>query len=98
MEGRVELKVLNPEGEPVKKEKRLAPRPDTLEGKKIGLIWNGKPYADKLLKEIGKLLVERHPTAETVFRRISFTSVKLPPGELEEIAKDIDVGVFTAGD
>ena len=98
MESRVELEVLNPEGKIVKKEKSLAPRLETLEGKKIGLVWNGKPNGDKLLNEIGDLLKERYPTAETVFRRVSFSGVKLPPGELEAIAKDIDAGVFASGD
>ncbi len=98
MEGKVELEVLNPEGKIVKKGKTLAPRLETLEGKKIGLVWNGKPNGDKLLNEVGKLLKERYPTAETVSYRISFSGTKLPPGELEAIAKDIDAGVFTSGD
>ncbi len=98
MEGRVELEVLNPAGEPVKMDTILAPRPQTLEGKKLGLVWNGKPNGDKLLNEIGDLLKERYPTTETVFRKISFTSRKLPPGELEAIANDIDVGIFSSGD
>jgi hypothetical protein len=79
MEGRVELEVLNPEGKIIKKGKSLAPRLETLEGKKIGLVWNGKPNGDKLLNEIGDLLKERYPTAETVFRRVNFSSGKLLP-------------------
>jgi hypothetical protein len=98
MEGKVELEVLNPEGKIKKKGKTLAPRLETLEGKKIGLVWNGKPVGDKLLYEIGKLLKERYPTAETAFHRVSFSGRKLPPGELEAIANDVDAGVFTSGD
>ena len=98
MEGKVELEVLNPEGKIVKKGKTLAPRPETLEGKKIGLVWNGKPNGDKLLNEVGKLLKERYPTVETVSYRISFSGTKLPPGEMEGIAKNIEAGVFTSGD
>ena len=98
MKSRVELEVLNPAGEPVKMDTILAPRPQTLEGKKIGLVSNGKPNAEKLLNEIGDFLKERYPTARTVFRKISYTSRKLPPGELEAIADDIDVGIFSSGD
>jgi hypothetical protein len=98
MGSRVELEVLNPAGEPVKMDTILAPRPQTLEGKNIGLISNGKPSGEELLNEIGNLLKERYPTAQTVFRKISFTSRKLPPGELEAIANDIDIGVFASGD
>ena len=95
---KVMLEVLDPTGVEVEKTKKLAPRPDTLEGKRIGLIWNTKPNADVLLDEIGKLLKERYPTAQTVPSRITFVCIKLPPGELEAIAKNIDVAVFASGD
>ena len=98
MTEKVSLEVLDPAGESLKIVEKLADRVETLDNKPIGLVWNGKPYADTLLLEIGDVLKERYPTAKTILRKISFTSVKLPPGELEAIAKDIDVAVFSAGD
>jgi hypothetical protein len=98
MEGNVELEVLNPEGRIVDKGTKLAPRLKTLEGKRIGLVWNGKPNGNVLLNEVGKLIKERYPTAEVVSHRVSYSGRKLPPGEVEAVAKDIDAGVFASGD
>jgi len=98
MESNVVLEVCNPEGALAEKGTKLAPRLKTLEGKRIGLVWNGKPNGDVLLKEVGKLIKERFPTAEVVPHRVSFSGRKLPAGELEAVAKDVDAGVFASGD
>ncbi len=98
MDTKVELEVLNPEGTIVEKGTKLAPRLKTLDGKRIGLVWNGKPNGDVLLKEVGKLIKERFPTAEVVPHRVSYSGRKLPPGEVEAVAKDVDAGVFASGD
>ena len=36
-----------------------APRPDSLEGKTIGLVWNGKANGDVALKRAGELIRRR---------------------------------------
>ena len=92
------LEVLNPIGEEKPKRKPLASRSNTLDGKKIGLVFNNKPNGDVFLSEVGKSLKEKYPTAEILNRAISYCCAELPKGELEEIAKDIDVAVFAAGD
>ncbi len=98
MDKKVELEVLNPEGRILEKGTKLAPRLASLDGKRIGMVWNGKPNGDVLLKEVGKLLKERFPTAEIVSHRVSYSGRKLPPGEIKAVAKDIDAGVFASGD
>jgi len=45
----------------------IAPRLETLEGKVIGLLWNGKPLADVALKTVGAIIKERYPTADLRF-------------------------------
>ena len=94
----ITLEVLDPTGKVVPKRKSIAPRPDTLEGKTIGLVCNCKPNADMLLSEIGKLLKERYPTAVLSPKRLSLPATKPPPGELERIARDIDVALLATGD
>lgn len=94
----VTLEVLDPTGAVVVKGKALASRVDTLEGKTIGLVWNLKPGGEVFLDEVGKLLGERYPTARLSHLTVSDCCVKLPPGELEAIAKDIDLAVFTSAD
>lgn len=39
--------------------KRLAPRPRSLRGCRVGILDNGKPNADVLLGRVAELLVER---------------------------------------
>ncbi len=94
----IRLEVLNPTGVDLTKKRSLAARPDTLDYKRIGLVWNRKPACEVLLAEIGKLLKERYPTAEIHSLQVSDCCTKLPPGELEAIAKQIDVGVFAGAD
>ena len=96
--GEVTLEVLDPTGVTIAKKKSLAPRLETLEGKKIGLVWNRKPNGDVLLDEIGKVLKERYPSVEAIPCPLSYCCRLLPPGELEGIAKGIDAAVSTGGD
>jgi hypothetical protein len=51
--------LVNPEGACWPESLRPAPRPTSLEGKAIGLAWNGKPGGDHALDEIATLLAER---------------------------------------
>ena len=58
-----QLEVLNPVA-PVLGEVEatpLAPRPSSLEGKTIGLIWNGKANGDVALRRAGEVLQQRIP-------------------------------------
>ena len=62
----------------------LAPRPASLEGKTLGLLWNGKANGDKALKRAGELIQKRVPDIT-----VKFYSGALPcPDRLMEQAKD----------
>jgi hypothetical protein len=90
------LRVLHPRG---KREALLArgvsPRLASLEGKKIGIYWNGKPDGDYFWDTIEGLLKKKFPTA-TVFRYNG-------PGDLGEalatkMAKEVDTFLYGVGD
>src|SRR5579859_4139794 len=51
--------LVNPEGAARPVSLRPAPRPTDLDGKTIGLAWNGKPGGEEALEEIARLLGER---------------------------------------
>jgi hypothetical protein len=55
----VEWEVLNPIAEYEELVSPLAPRLTDLNGKTVGLCWNGKPNSDVMLKAVGKALEER---------------------------------------
>ncbi len=40
--------------------KNFAPRPSSLEGKRIGLHWNGKPNGDFFLNRVAELLSQKY--------------------------------------
>ena len=79
------LEVLNPVA-PVLgdvKAHSLAPRPSSLEGKTIGLVWNGKAMGDVALKRAAELIQKRIPSVT-----FKFYSGALPvPRMLMERAK-----------
>jgi hypothetical protein len=58
--------VMNPIGDPPRAAFESAGRPGDLDGKRVGLFWNGKPGGDLLLDEIGRALAERFHGVEVV--------------------------------
>lgn len=55
----VRWELVNPEGAARAVGLTPAPRPASLEGKTIGLAWNGKPGGDVALESIAELLSQR---------------------------------------
>jgi len=96
--------VLNPWAE--KAENRayaLCPRPETLEGKTIGLYAHFKQSAPDILKEFEIQLAERYPTAK--FKHIQYkrdtTEITNDPdfqAELQKWLEDVDVVICGYGD
>lgn len=93
----VMLKVLIPAGEVPLDKRAGAPRVDSLDGKRIGLIYNMKPGGDVLLARTAELLKER------------FKDIKVdwfsrpccqPPSEayIEAAVKGSDVAIGAAAD
>jgi hypothetical protein len=93
----VKLKLLNPEATsqgdvhtfPV------APRPSTLDGKTVGLLWNDKRGGDLALRRVGQLLQDR-------FKNVTVIPYQGPRGYpkslLEQAFEECDVFVGSTGD
>ena len=92
------LEVLNPAGEvEAVAKKALAPRPGTLDGKRLGLIFNQKPGGAVLLERTAELLKERYKIAEVNwFSRVC--CVAPPEGYIESAVKGSDVAVAAAAE
>ncbi|MFC2069185.1 hypothetical protein ACFLTP_09315 [Chloroflexota bacterium] len=93
----VVLKVLNPAGEAKVHKKASATRFDSLDGKRLGLVYNRKPRGDVLLARTAELLKTRFKDIDvTWFDR----ECCKPPSEayIEAAAKGSDVVVAAAGD
>ena len=83
----------------------LAPRPPTLDGKRVGLLPNWRPSAIHVLAAIGKLLEERYRLKAVVIeqpvRELPIRTGKLldTMGEkLDDLARRVDVVVTATGD
>jgi hypothetical protein len=93
------LEVLQPNGSDVQDDGSVAAhRVDTLDGKRIGLVWNNKDYGDKLLEKVQELLEDRYPNATFNMWRLKECCVPPPEGELERIGEQVDAVVYTLGD
>ena len=83
----------------------LAPRPDTLDGRVVGLLPIWRPSAVKLLEAVGQLLSERYRLQAVVLEQ---PARELPQrtgglidalgGTLDALATRVDVVVTATGD
>jgi hypothetical protein len=92
------LKVLNPTAGPARGRGGIAPRPTSLDGKTLGVIWNGRAYGDRLLHEAIDILKERYRLRDVLFREKPFLGNIAPEPILAEMAARADVVVAGVGD
>jgi hypothetical protein len=88
--------VLSPwaEADPVPPKGLMAPRPTSLEGKKIGLYNNTKKAAQPILTVLEKKLKERFPTSQISWCNLHQTSTP----EFDNWLKSLDAVVAAVGD
>jgi hypothetical protein len=83
----------------------LASRPETLDGRVVGLLPNWRPSAVKLLEAVGQLLSERYHVQAVVMEQ---PARELPQrtgglidtlgGTLDDLASRVDVVITATGD
>jgi hypothetical protein len=95
---RAKLEVLDPSGGPVSTKTGLSPRLDSLAGKKIGVIWNGRPAGNQILYQVMKTLKEKDGVRETIFREKPFLGNIAPEELLQEMASQCDAVISGVGD
>src|SRR5262249_10355403 len=98
------MRVFNPMATVVTHQVQPAPRPPSLEGKTVGLVWNLKAGGDVALERVADRLRARVPSARFgpfhgAFggHRIALVS-QIDPGEADRIAKQCDVVIGTTAD
>jgi len=75
-----------------------APRPDSLAGRRVGLIENTKFNSDRLLMKIGDILKTEYGATETRIFRKHNSSVPAHQEIIDEVRKTCDVMVAGIGD
>ena len=83
----------------------LAPRPQTLDGRVVGLLPNWRPSASKILEVVGKLLEERYQLRAVVMEQPARELPQRTSGlidalgdTLDTLAARVDVVVTATGD
>ena len=92
------LEVFDPTTEPREQPITYVARPDSLRGKRIGLVENTKFNSDRLLLKIGKILVGEYGAAEARIWRKHNSSVPAHQEILDELSASCDVMVAGIGD
>ena len=75
----------------------LAPRPETLAGKTLGLFDNTKEQADIVLEALGDDLRRSHGVREVIMRRGIHYSKPAPIDIVEEMARKCDIVICALG-
>ncbi len=73
----------------------LAARPRSLDGKRIGLLWNGKRGGDTALAKAGELLQARFKNIKLV---TIVGSIGLKAEVIERAKKECDIAIGSTGD
>ena len=92
------LEVFDPTTDPKEQPITYVARPDSLKGKRIGLVENTKHNSDKLLLKIGKILTDEYGAAESRIWRKHNSSVPAHQEVLDELSASCDVMVAGIGD
>ena len=92
------LEVFDPTTDPKEQPITYVARPDSLRGRRVGLVENTKFNSDKLLLKIGKILVEEYGVAGTRIWRKHNSSVPAHQEILDELSASCDVMVAGIGD
>jgi hypothetical protein len=92
------FEILDPTVEPRRQPLTYVPRPDSLKGRRIGLVENTKFNSDKLLQRIGEILKTEYGAAETRMWRKHNSSVPAHDEIIDEAKRGVDVVVAGIGD
>jgi hypothetical protein len=92
------IELLDPTTEASAQSIAYAPRPGSLQGKRVALIENTKFNSDELLRRIGDILVQEYGAASTRMFRKKNSSVPAHDEIIEEVRRTCDVMVAGIGD
>jgi hypothetical protein len=92
------IEVLDPTVEVVTQPVTFVPRPESLAGRRIGLVENTKFNSDRLLQKIGDVLVAEYGAAGTRMWRKKNSSVPAHEEIVQEVRATCDAMVAGIGD
>lgn len=91
------LDLIDPVWESPKDQRRMAPRLDSLTGKRAGFLDNRKDNADIILKRVAERLEKDYGTTTALYRTKIVHSRRAEPAMLDELAANCDFVVTSTG-
>jgi|TARA_B100001971_G_C17684365_1_gene283865 hypothetical protein len=73
----------------------MAPRPASLKGKTIGLVWNGKANGDVALRRAGELVQQRVPGVKVKFYS---GALPTPTALMDQAIREVDAAIGCTAD
>ena len=92
------FKILDPTVEALPESTLLAPRPDDLNGKTVGLLSNSKRNADKLLDAVCSLLQDTYEFRAVVRLDKGDASRPAPKRIMDQLLEECDLVITATGD
>lgn len=92
------IRVFDPTSRNVEQEIRLAPRPSSLRGLRIGLVENTKYNSSTLLLRIAAILEREHGAQSHLLRSKRNPGTPVDEGTVEEFKTAVDVAIAGVGD
>jgi hypothetical protein len=92
------MNLFDPTSSPVAREVRLAPRPVSLDGLRLGLVENTKFNSDTLLVKLAERLARRHGMTVAPMARKRSPSHEVDDRILETLRQQSDVVISGIGD
>ncbi|MBC8281114.1 MAG: hypothetical protein H8E48_10045 [Chloroflexi bacterium] len=92
------IEVLNPTAAPATGKVIMAERTGTLDGFRLGVIWNGRPYGDRVINSVIDLLRQKYSFESVMFRKKPFIGNVVPMLIQEEIIDSCDAVITGIGD
>ena len=92
------VRLLDPTAAPSSKEKPLARRHTTLQGKRVGILDNTKSNADVLMLHLAELLCQEYGASTVVHQRKAHAAIGATAELLTFMAEQCDVVLLGSGD
>ena len=92
------MKIVHPAAEGIRASLELAPRLESLKGKKIAFIDNTKHMASVFLDKVKQLLQENYGVAGFEYYRKAHASVPIPAAVMQRLAASCDAVVHGVAD
>lgn len=90
--------LLDPTAQSKRKEIVMAIRPENLEGKVLGVVWNTKPGGDILLGKFAEELNERFKLAQILSHKKRSPSLGIDEESLNQLSVKCDLVIVGIGD